>query len=109
MLAGRYDNPMPTWLLAIIAGLKLPAQEIYLFRSNYHFRVSELLWTKNKVRSECSWPKMIQGFRFVTWWNVLAFKVVHGYLYIQYTSYTVKNAVELLGAFRPDVEKIQYH
>ncbi len=23
--------------------------------------------------------------------------------------YTVKNAVELLGAFRPDVEKIQYH
>jgi hypothetical protein len=22
---------------------------------------------------------------------------------------TVKNAVELLGAFRPDVEKIQYH
>jgi hypothetical protein len=24
-------------------------------------------------------------------------------------SYTVKNAVELLGAFRPDVEKIQYH
>jgi hypothetical protein len=34
---------------------------------------------------------------------------------IQYTQkekrrgYTVKNAVELLGAFRPDVEKIQYH
>ncbi len=24
-------------------------------------------------------------------------------------SNTVKNAVELLGAFRPDVEKIQYH
>jgi hypothetical protein len=24
-------------------------------------------------------------------------------------TYTVKNAVELLGAFRPDVEKIQYH
>jgi hypothetical protein len=24
-------------------------------------------------------------------------------------SYTVKNAVELLGAFRPDVEKILYH
>ena len=23
--------------------------------------------------------------------------------------FTVKNAVELLGAFRPDVEKIQYH
>jgi hypothetical protein len=25
------------------------------------------------------------------------------------TLYTVKNAVKLLGAFRPDVEKIQYH
>ncbi len=25
-LAARYDNPMPTWLLAPIAGLKLPAQ-----------------------------------------------------------------------------------
>jgi hypothetical protein len=24
-------------------------------------------------------------------------------------AYTVKNAVELLGAFRPDAEKIQYH
>ncbi len=23
-LAGRYDNPMPTWFLAPIAGLKLP-------------------------------------------------------------------------------------
>ncbi len=27
----------------------------------------------------------------------------------QFVKYTVKNAVELLGAFRPDVEKIQYH
>jgi hypothetical protein len=25
-LAGRYDNPLPTWLLAPIAGLKLPTQ-----------------------------------------------------------------------------------
>ncbi len=25
-LAGRYDNPMPTWFLAPIAGLKLPTQ-----------------------------------------------------------------------------------
>jgi hypothetical protein len=23
-LAGRYDNPMPTWFLAPVAGLKLP-------------------------------------------------------------------------------------
>jgi hypothetical protein len=30
---------------------------------------------------------------------------------IQYTFYPphCKNAIELLGAFRPDVEKIQYH
>jgi len=27
----------------------------------------------------------------------------------EYKLCTVKNAVELLGAFRPDVEKIQYH
>ncbi len=27
-LAGRYDNPMPTWFLAPIAGLKLPTQYI---------------------------------------------------------------------------------
>jgi hypothetical protein len=26
-----------------------------------------------------------------------------------FKAYTVKNAVKLLGAFRPDVEKIQYH
>ncbi len=28
-LAGRYDNPMPTWFLARIAGLKLPTQHKY--------------------------------------------------------------------------------
>jgi hypothetical protein len=27
-LTGRYDNPMPTWFLAPIAGLKLPKQMI---------------------------------------------------------------------------------
>jgi hypothetical protein len=26
-LAGRYDNPMPTWFLAPIAGHKLPTQD----------------------------------------------------------------------------------
>jgi hypothetical protein len=26
-LAGRYDNPLPTWFLALIAGLKLPTLE----------------------------------------------------------------------------------
>jgi hypothetical protein len=26
-LAGRYDNPMPTWFLVSIAGLKLPTQD----------------------------------------------------------------------------------
>jgi hypothetical protein len=31
------------------------------------------------------------------------------YSSIQGERHTVKNAVELLGAFRPDVEKIQYH
>jgi hypothetical protein len=31
------------------------------------------------------------------------------FLMNSYLLNTVKNAVELLGAFRPDVEKIQYH
>ncbi len=31
-LAGRYDNPMPTWFLVPIAGLKLPTQSFVVKR-----------------------------------------------------------------------------
>ncbi len=34
-LAGRYENPMHTWFLAPIAGLKLPAQEGKLMPENF--------------------------------------------------------------------------
>jgi hypothetical protein len=27
MLAGLYDNPMPIWFLAILAGFKLPTED----------------------------------------------------------------------------------
>jgi hypothetical protein len=36
-LAGRYDNPMPTWFLAPIAVLKLPTQKDDLTLSSYLF------------------------------------------------------------------------
>jgi hypothetical protein len=41
----------------------------------------------------------------------LCFMSLCGLLFreMQVHPYNVKNAVELLGAFRPDVEKIQYH
>ncbi len=38
-LAGRYDNPMPTWFLAPIAGLKLPT----LFSKKYQ---KVIMWWK---------------------------------------------------------------
>jgi hypothetical protein len=37
-------------------------------------------------------------------WNLLV-----ALTFLETVACTVKNAVELLGAFRPDVEKIQYH
>jgi hypothetical protein len=38
-LAGRYDNPMPTWFLALIAGQKLPTQNSFV--SNLRMGYSE--------------------------------------------------------------------
>ncbi len=51
-LAGRFDNPMPTWFLAPIAGLKLPTQ----------------LWAlgngKQRVRPG-SWHYIIEGWPYM--------------------------------------------
>jgi hypothetical protein len=48
-LAGRYDNPMPTWFLAPIAGLKLPSQKSYsrvIRKRNYDICVFTPVRTK---------------------------------------------------------------
>ncbi len=42
-LAGQYDNPMPTWFLAPVAGLKLPTQDQTRFLLLYR---GSTPWTK---------------------------------------------------------------
>jgi hypothetical protein len=44
-LAARYDNPMPTWFLAPIAGLKLPTQVLS------HWFTEKGVSTNSSVRS----------------------------------------------------------
>ncbi len=41
-LAGRYDNPMPTWFLVFIAGLKLPTQDPSLKADIFYFYPASL-------------------------------------------------------------------
>ncbi len=50
-LAGRYDNPIPTWFLAPIDCLKILAQ--YTCRSIFHFGVIEFFESENeKIKIE---------------------------------------------------------
>ncbi len=50
-LAGRYDNPMPTWFLVHIAGLKLPTQLSLSWGVELRFFLWLLYWTSMTDRS----------------------------------------------------------
>ncbi len=62
-LAGWYDNPMPTWFLAPIAGLKLPTQGFVIKRINHTAQIFQTRPSESScVRLGCSTLERFPGF-----------------------------------------------